>query len=149
MSSQCQSNIWLPAQRFHEIFVQEVMISFHRSYVNGELGIWKKKKKKKPTKMRQVSKWHVIFQTELMDGRNWKERSGNHILSRSTMNAGRPSNLFCMWCWWEETEFAQITALGLVQALRLALGMGLLLHNSRDWIQTLWIEHSTTFMRSR
>lgn len=36
---QCQSNIWLPAQRFHKIFVQKVMVSFHRSDVDGELGI--------------------------------------------------------------------------------------------------------------
>lgn len=34
----------LPAQRFHKIFVQKIMISFHRSNVNGKLRIWKKKR---------------------------------------------------------------------------------------------------------
>lgn len=29
----------LPAQRLHEVSVQEVMIPLHRRYVNGELGI--------------------------------------------------------------------------------------------------------------
>lgn len=34
----------LPAKRLNQIFVQEVMVSFHRADVNGELGIFKAKK---------------------------------------------------------------------------------------------------------
>lgn len=34
----------LPAQRFHKIFVQKIMISFHRSNVNGKLRIWGEKR---------------------------------------------------------------------------------------------------------
>lgn len=39
----------------------------------------------------------VVQQTVLMDMINGKKIS-NYILSRMTLKAGRPSNLFCMRC---------------------------------------------------
>lgn len=38
-SRKCKTNIALPAQRLHEVSVQEVMISLYGRYVYGELGI--------------------------------------------------------------------------------------------------------------
>lgn len=35
-----QKEMCLPAKRFHEIFIQKVVIFFHWSNVNRELGVW-------------------------------------------------------------------------------------------------------------
>lgn len=131
----------LPAKRFHKIFFQKVVIFFHWSNVNGELRIWVDESMKSVIVQQVFWRWMEKTKTKLL-----KTAFLLNCIKRTGWGGGAVKLVwYVMLTRWD--RICQNNSTGACAGITSCFGYGSYI--TGDSVQTIWIEHSITFMRSR